>query len=109
MILTVDLGNTNIVFGLFKGKKLLREWRFPTAKLRLPKIRSNISAVIIASVVPVLNKTIQKKLKKQYRCKVHFVTAENISGVKVRLKNKREESANMKRITLNKRYYRLES
>lgn len=93
MILVVDLGNTNIVFGLFKGKKLAREWRFPTAKLKIPKIRSKLSAVMVASVVPALNKTIQKKLKKQYRCKVHFVTAENISGVKVRLKDKREIGA----------------
>lgn len=93
MILAVDLGNTNIVFGLFKGKKLDREWRFPTAKLKIPKIRSKISAVIVASVVPSLNKRLRSKLSKRYKCRVHFVTAKNISGLKVKLKNKREIGA----------------
>ncbi|MEA3493768.1 MAG: type III pantothenate kinase [Candidatus Margulisiibacteriota bacterium] len=93
MILVVDLGNTNIVFGLFNGKKLASEWRFSTAKLKIPKINHKISAVIIASVVPALNKIIQKKLKKLYKCKVHFVTAQNIKGIKVMLKNKQEIGA----------------
>lgn len=93
MILTVDLGNTNIVFGLFKGKKLTREWRFPTAGLKLPKIRSKISMVIVASVVPALDNKLKNKLSRSYKCRVHFVTAKNIYGLKVKLKNKREIGA----------------
>ena len=30
MLLVIDVGNTNIVAGVFKGKKLLVNWRFST-------------------------------------------------------------------------------
>jgi type III pantothenate kinase len=93
MFLVIDLGNTNVVFGLFRGEKLVREWRFPTRPLKIPKIRNKIETVIVASVVPPLNKKLKTALRRQFGCKIHFVTADNISGLKVRLKNKREVGA----------------
>jgi type III pantothenate kinase len=93
MILTIDLGNTNIVFALFKGKKITREWRFPTAKIKIPKIKSKISAIIVASVVPNLNRKLKTALKKSFKCPIHYVTAKNIEGIKVCLKNKGEVGA----------------
>ena len=93
MILTIDLGNTTVVFGLFSGKKLSREWRYPTTKLKFPKISTKISAVIIASVVPHLNKRLKRGVNRQYKCDPFFVTAQNIPGLKVRLTNKREIGA----------------
>ncbi|MDD5383202.1 MAG: type III pantothenate kinase [Candidatus Margulisbacteria bacterium] len=93
MILAVDLGNTNIVFGLFRGKKLLRQWRHPTSNFKLPASRYKIRKIIIASVVPALNKKLMRQIVKQYGVKPYFVTAENIPTLKVLLKNKREIGA----------------
>ena len=93
MILTIDLGNTNVVFGLFKGKKLVKEWRYPTGKLKIPKVRAKVEGVVVASVVPSLNRKLRMGIRKQYKCNPFFVTAENIPGLKVRLKNKREIGA----------------
>ena len=93
MILAIDLGNTNIVFGLFKDKKLIREWRFPTSQVRLPNIKNKIDKVVVASVVPSLNRKLKVKVRKQYKCNPFFVTANNIVGLKVCLKNKREIGA----------------
>ncbi len=93
MILAIDIGNTNVVFGLFKGKKLVREWRFPTAKYKIPKIKHKIEAVIVASVVPRITEKLKLKIKSMYGCRPFIVTAENIQGLKVKLKNKREIGA----------------
>jgi len=93
MILVIDLGNTCIVFGLFKGKKLVREWRYPTNKFKIPKIKAQIDKILVASVVPSLNRRLKREVRKQFKCVPYFVTAGNILGLKVRLKNKREIGA----------------
>ncbi len=84
MLLVIDVGNTNIVFGLFKGKELTFDWRIATDKDRTSdeygllfhqifehnniKI-SEIDDVIISSVVPPLMHTLPaasiKYLKKE--------------------------------------------
>lgn len=93
MLLAIDLGNTNIVVGLFRGKRLIREWRYPTKKFKIPKIRARVKAVIVASVVPALNRKLKIGIRKQFKCDPFFVTAENIPGLRVALKNKREIGA----------------
>jgi len=93
MILVIDVGNTSVVFGLFKGKKLVREWRCATNQLKIPTIKSQVQAVIIASVVPGLNKKLKSAIKKQFKITPYFVTAKNIPGLKVKLKNKGEIGA----------------
>ena len=35
MLLCVDIGNTNIKFGLFEGERLLGQWRVATDRSRL--------------------------------------------------------------------------
>jgi len=90
MLLTVDAGNTNIVFGLFKRKKLVSEWRYPTEDYRPPKIGKKIDSIVVASVVPSLNRQLKLVLKKKFGCQPFFVTAENIPGLIVSLKNKKE-------------------
>ncbi|MBU1026792.1 MAG: type III pantothenate kinase, partial [Candidatus Margulisbacteria bacterium] len=93
MILTIDIGNTCIVFGLFKGKKLVREWRFPTSKFKIPKINHKIKAVIVASVVPGMDRKLSVELRAKGLPNPFFVTAQNVPGLKVKLKNKREIGA----------------
>jgi len=93
MFLVIDLGNTNVVFGLFQGKKLVREWRCSTDKLKIQKSKLKIDDVIICSVVPRLNNKLKQLIKKRFGLTPFFVTAQNIPDLKVRLKNKREIGA----------------
>ena len=70
-IVAIDIGNTDIVCGIFQGKKFLREWRLntkvctSTAKCRkwLSKIlggKKEIQGIILCSVVPKKNRFFKK-------------------------------------------------
>ncbi|MEP6784007.1 MAG: type III pantothenate kinase [Acidobacteriota bacterium] len=67
MLLAIDVGNTNIVIGVFRGETLVRSWRLTTIRERTSDElgilvsdlcdrygvrRSEISGIVIASVVP---------------------------------------------------------
>ncbi|KJF44428.1 type III pantothenate kinase [Draconibacterium sediminis] len=69
MLLAIDIGNTNIVFGIYKDKEWLNHWRIQTDQLKTAdeyevifrslltagKIcRTEISRIILSSVVPSL-------------------------------------------------------
>ena len=69
MLLAIDAGNTNIVFGLHNGEKWIHEWRFNTLPvrnqveyemfLRLNFLEANlkfadVEGIVISSVVPQL-------------------------------------------------------
>jgi type III pantothenate kinase len=73
MLLTMDVGNTNTVLGVFRGKELVANWRLTTARdqtvdeygiltrdlFTLASLEpSEIGGVIISSVVPPLNWTL---------------------------------------------------
>jgi len=70
MLLTIDIGNTSIAFGVFHGKKLKSAWKISTQSvfskkaIRLP---GNISAVIISSVVPKATPVIKELIVKKYK------------------------------------------
>ena len=34
MLLTIDVGNTNTVLGVFRGEELIANWRLTTARLQ---------------------------------------------------------------------------
>ncbi len=72
MLMVVDIGNTNIVVGLFHGEELVNDWRLNTDPRRTDDEYSSvlrslfrdsgiapgtIETAIISSVVPVLNDT----------------------------------------------------
>ncbi|MDD5109171.1 MAG: type III pantothenate kinase [Candidatus Omnitrophica bacterium] len=68
MLLAVDIGNTNITFGIFKGKKLQKQFDIPTKEysksklLRKLRIKPKLSATLICSVVPKLTRILQRDL-----------------------------------------------
>lgn len=78
MLLTIDIGNTNVTLGVFKGRNLLHTWRFETypqkpANRRLASLRSllkkrglsgAIHCAAIGSVVPKLTPTFRKIAQK---------------------------------------------
>src|SRR4029077_15970599 len=73
MLLTIDVGNTNTVLGVFRGEELVANWRLTTARQQtvdeygvltrnlftLADLdRDAINGVIISSVVPPVNWTL---------------------------------------------------
>jgi len=97
MILTMDIGNTNIKIGLFDGDELISSWRLSTKASRTADeygmtlydlLRQkgvhfpDIEATVISSVAPALNYTIEHMIS-YYTSKPPFtVTAETNTGIK---------------------------
>src|ERR1051325_10485032 len=80
MLLAIDVGNTNIVLGVFDGQKLVQSWRLLTLRERTAdevgligtglfaheKIAlTSITSIVIGSVVPVLT-PIMKSMCERY-------------------------------------------
>jgi len=69
MLLTIDIGNTSINFGLFKKSKLIFKEKIPTKRLSVARVKgllgkrlrpTDIKGVICCSVVPSATKRIRK-------------------------------------------------
>ncbi len=68
MLLCVDIGNTNVSFGVFKQDKLQRSFNIPSRGYGLNKLKRalnklKIDNAVICSVVPKLTVRIEKDLK----------------------------------------------
>ena len=77
MLLCVDIGNTNIVLGIFDGVKMINEWRLETnlrrtsdeycmlmrALFQHTQVGNNLNQAIISSVVPPLTAVIAEGIK----------------------------------------------
>jgi type III pantothenate kinase len=108
MLLAIDLGNTNTVFGVYDtNDKLVMHWRLSTQKERtvdeygillrnlfaLEKIDAKkIRRVIIASVVPPLDPVLNEMVSAYFSVKPVFVTHEN-AGIPVLYDDPREVGA----------------
>ena len=88
MIITIDIGNSNTVFGVFKKEKLIFSSRFVTKKditsdelaikyyniFKFYKIDiSDVKAVVIANVVPSLNSSYRDLINNLFKCASYFV------------------------------------
>lgn len=89
MILAVDVGNTNIVLGLFSEDQLVGRWRLSSDTRRTadeysvliealisrtcPQCRTDME-IVLGSVVPVLSDTIDAALRRLFACKPFHVT-----------------------------------
>jgi len=67
-LLCVDVGNTNVNFGVFKGKKIIKKFSISTKSLCFTQSKQKIEKIkiddaIISSVVPSVNKILEKSLK----------------------------------------------
>ena len=97
MILTVDVGNTNITLGLFKEKNLMGSFRMTTKRPRtsdeygtilqsmadsLGVSMEDIEAVIIASVVPKVMHALVNSFRKYVRVEPFIVTWEAETGIR---------------------------
>src|SRR6516165_4380178 len=108
MLLAIDLGNTNIVFGVYDANDhLVMHWRLSTQKERtvdeygillrnlfaLEKLDAKkIRRVIIASVVPPLDPVLQEMVTVYFSVEPAFVTHEN-AGIPILYDNPHEVGA----------------
>ena len=108
MLLTINVGNTNVVFGVFDGEDLTGSWRAETDVHRMPDeyamfLRSaletrglhfsDLTGSIIASVVPPLTPAMQE-LCLRYLGRAALVVGSGIkTGVRVRIDNPAEVGA----------------
>ena len=89
-LLAIDIGNTNITTGIFRGKRLIAKAKMPTKAFYLSKIVKRRPCVaIISSVVPEALPRVIKCLRKIKKCEVKIVGRDIIVPIKnlYRIKN----------------------
>jgi type III pantothenate kinase len=108
MLLTIDVGNTNTVLGVFRGEELIANWRLTTAReqtideygvltrnlFTLAGLdRDAITGVIISSVVPPVNWTLAEMSRRYFGKKALFVELGVKTGMAVLVDNPSEVGA----------------
>jgi type III pantothenate kinase len=108
MLLTIDVGNTNTVLGVFRGDKLIANWRLTTARQQTVDEYgvlarnlftlaglddAEIGGVIISSVVPPLNWTLGELSRIYFGHKAMFVEMGVKTGMAVLVDNPLEVGA----------------
>jgi type III pantothenate kinase len=108
MLLTLDVGNTNTVLGFFRGPELVAHWRLTTARdqtvdeygiltrelFTLAGIDpSSVSGVIISSVVPPLNSTLEEMSERYFHVKALFIEPGVKTGMPILYDNPQEVGA----------------
>ena len=108
MLLTIDVGNTNTVLGVFRGEELIANWRLTTAReqtvdeygvltrnlFTLAGLdRDAITGVIISSVVPPVNWTLGEMSRVYLGKKALFVELGVKTGMAVLVDNPSEVGA----------------
>ncbi len=108
MLLTIDVGNTNTVLGVFRGEELIANWRLTTARQQTVDEygvltrnlftlagleRDGIHGVIISSVVPPVNWTLEEMARIYFGQKALFVEPGVKTGISVLVDNPLEVGA----------------
>ncbi len=108
MILVFDVGNTNMVVGVFEQEELLTHWRIRTdvqrtadeygiildALFRYHELNPrNIKAVMISSVVPSLNMELEWTSQRYFGCKPMVIEPGIKTGLSIKYDNPREVGA----------------
>jgi type III pantothenate kinase len=108
MLLAIDIGNTNITIGLYLGDTAGSRWRLATAQERMPDeygillvnlfhhagVRiQDVSAIVIASVVPPLTSNFEQACKDYLGCSPLVVDAGTKTGVRVRYEDPKQVGA----------------
>lgn len=108
MLLVIDVGNTNIVLGIFKGKELMDHWRVSTDRLRttdeygvlirnlfyLNGVNSDeIDAIIISSVVPPVMPTLERMCQRYFGLTPLVIGPGVKTGMDIKYDNPREVGA----------------
>jgi type III pantothenate kinase len=111
MILTIDIGNTNIVFGLYEEKALIHKWRMVSdtkksvddyavdiieilAQIIGVENFNKLSGCIIGSVVPVLGEKIKNAVAKFFDGKTLLIGQDDVTmAIEIKLDKPQEVGA----------------
>ncbi len=108
MLLAIDIGNTNVVLGVFEDERLVENWRVGTNTQITPDEYamifrdlfgfasldfSRITGVIISSVVPPLLPVMIEMSRKYFKITPLVVTHELSTGITIRYDNPKEVGA----------------
>jgi type III pantothenate kinase len=108
MLLTIDIGNTNTVLGVFRGSELIANWRLTTARAQTVDEygvltrnlfslaglnQEDIGGVMISSVVPPVNWTVSEMARIYLGKKALFVEPGVKTGMAVLVDNPMEVGA----------------
>lgn len=105
-LLVVDLGNTNIVLGVYRGEELINSWRLATARERTAdeygilarqlvgdSLHQSLEGAIVASVVPPLNSAMTFMIRKYFGIEPLFVEPGVKTGIAIHVDNPLEVGA----------------
>ncbi len=105
MLLAIDIGNSNVVWGIFEIHTLKQHWRVSTDPARTPGEHAKIfesllrasgigpdqvTGVILSSVVPALTPTIEQMSETLFHHKALLVSPDLDTGLKLSYTNPRE-------------------
>lgn len=108
MLLVMDVGNTNVVIGIYKGERLLHQWRLSTSRhktedeygtmikmfLGNESIRiEDIEDVLISSVVPPIMYALERMVQKYFKRKPMVVGPGIKTGLNIKVDNPKEVGA----------------
>jgi type III pantothenate kinase len=108
MLLAIDIGNTNITIGMFKGEELQATWRIATGIHRMADECSvimlsllhqqgldapDVTKVSLCSVVPPLTVIFEELCQRYFKTTPLVVEAGVKTGVRIRMDNPREVGA----------------
>lgn len=108
MLLVIDVGNTNIVFGVYKNKELIHDWRISSERQKTSdeygllfyqilghkNIKPyDIEDVIISSVVPNLMHTLPNMIVRYFNREPIVVESGIKTGMNIRYDNPKEVGA----------------
>ena len=108
MLLAIDVGNTNIVLGVFDGATLVHSWRLATLRERTADElgvlidglfahdqidRGKISSIILGSVVPPLTTTIRSMAERYFALKALTIEPGIDTGMPILYDNPAEVGA----------------
>jgi type III pantothenate kinase len=108
MLLAIDIGNTNVVLGVFEGERLRASWRIGTkASITADEYAvimkdlfafsgidfGQIDGIIISTVVPPLLSIMTEMSRKYFKIEPMVVTSELKTGITLNYENPREIGA----------------
>ncbi|MGK2859279.1 MAG: type III pantothenate kinase [Thermoanaerobaculia bacterium] len=105
-LLVIDVGNSNIVLGVYEDDRLLNSWRLATSRDRTAdeygilatqllgeELRSSVRGAIVSSVVPPLHYTIRTMVQSCFGIDPVFVEAGIKTGLSIKTENPLEVGA----------------
>ena len=102
MLLVLDIGNTDMVFGFREGNQWLYQWRYPSAKYAsfLPSLikwardsgpdLSKVRKVTISSVVPGATPSVKSGLRQHLKARIVELDADFFSRLTISIDNPEE-------------------